>query len=223
LSACSTRPRSAIALQGAVRLLELGVRPLQAAVEGFELARLLLLQGDVGLRQARVRAGELLVGELQLLALAVELDEHRHLAAQDLGHDRHRHVIDRSERVAAQAVEVIEMHAGHEDDRSLLEARVLVDQLRRFEAVHVRHADVEQHEREFTIHQVLERLAPGARAHQIQTQVAQDRAIRHQPLRLVIHEQDADFLFHLCFRHVLDPSCRRLSQRRSHIRTSDSS
>ena len=96
-----------LALQRAVRRLELGVGALQAAVDDLELAGLLLLQRDIGLGEARVRVRQLLVRPLQLLALAVELHQHRYLAAQDLRHDRHRHVIDGAERVALEPVEVI--------------------------------------------------------------------------------------------------------------------
>ena len=114
---------------------------------------------------AAFAAGEALVEPLELAPLAVELDQHLHLAAQDLRHDRHVDVIDGAELVALQPVEVGHVHRGDEDDRRLLEARMLVDQRRGLEAVHARHVDVEQDRREVALHQPRERLrARSARA-----------------------------------------------------------
>ena len=101
---------------------------------------------------------------LQLQPLAMQLDQHRHLAAQDLRHDRDRDVVDRAELVALEAVELGVVHAGDEDDRRALEARMIVDHRRGLEAVHARHADVEQHQRELVLHQARQRLHARARA-----------------------------------------------------------
>ena len=84
------------------------------------------------------------------------------------------------------------MYARDEDDGRALEARVLVDQLRRLEPVHVRHADVEQHDRELLVHQLLERLAPGMRKHQVLAKIAEHGLIGQQPRRLIIYQQDVD-------------------------------
>src|SRR2546429_10006168 len=81
---------------------------------------------------------------LPISALAVQLDQHGDLAAQDLRHDRYGHVVDRPDLVALEAVEVGHVPAGDEDDGSLLEARMLVGQPCRLETVHFRHADMQQ-------------------------------------------------------------------------------
>ena len=87
--------------------------------------------------------------------LAIKLHQYRDLAAQDFRHHRDRDVVDRAELVALQPIELADVHAGDEDDRRALEARMLVDQARGLEAIHARHADIEQHHREFIGHQPL--------------------------------------------------------------------
>ena len=137
--------------------------PAAGCIEGLQLAGLLRLQGGIGLGELRVGLGQAAVELAQLATLAVQLDQHRDLAAQDLRHHRHRHVVDRAELVALQPIQLGHVHAGDEDDRRALEARMLVDQRRGLEAVHVRHADVEQHHRELLLHQ-LARAPPGPSA-----------------------------------------------------------
>ena len=54
---------------------------------------------------------ELGVQRLELAGLAVELDEDPDLGAQHLGHDRHGDVVDRADLVAAQMVDLGDLHA----------------------------------------------------------------------------------------------------------------
>src|SRR5205807_1451661 len=187
-------PLGNFALQRAVRAFELRIGALQGGIEGLELAGLLRLQRRVGLGQALVRQLEIAVQLAQLAALAVQLDQHGDLAAQDLRHHRYRHVVDRPDLVALEAVELGHVHAGDADDGSLLEARMLVDQPRRLETVHIRHADIEQHHGEFLAHELVQRLEPRASAYQVLPQLAQHRLVGEQPRRLVIDQQDVDLL-----------------------------
>ena len=157
--------RSAISrLQLGVARGELGVGRAQRFVERCQLARLL---DAAALRCAAARRS---LAQLQLAALAVQLAPApmtllRRISGITGTHD----VVDRAELVAAQAVEVGDVDRGDEDDRRLLEARMLVDQARGLEAVHARHVDVEQDHRELVLHQLLQRFAcrsaprPGAR------------------------------------------------------------
>jgi hypothetical protein len=69
-------------------------------IQRFQLARLLRLQRSVGLFELLVRIREAAIELLQLQTLAMQLDQHRHLATQDLRHDRDRDVIDCAELVA---------------------------------------------------------------------------------------------------------------------------
>ena len=91
----------------------------------------------------------------------MQLDQHRNLAAQDLGDDGHGDVIDRAELVALQAVELADVDRSDEDDRRALHPRMLADQARHLEAVHFRHVHVEQDRRELLFQESLQRLRPG--------------------------------------------------------------
>ena len=127
---------------------------------------------------------------LQRASLAVELDEHRHLAAQDLRHHRDVDVVDGAGLVALQPVELGDVHAGHEDDGRAFETRVVVNEGRGLEAVHARHLHVEQHHREVLLHQRFERLEAGIHRHQVVAQRFEDGPVREQACRLIVDQQD---------------------------------
>ena len=88
---------------------------------------------------------------------------------------------------------------------------MIVDHRRRLESVHARHAHIEQHDREFLLHEPLERFKPGAGRDQVLAQVLENGLVRQQARRLIIDQQDvhlrANLGVHRC----------------NHIRTSDSS
>jgi hypothetical protein len=178
-------PLADLDLQLAVAGGQFGIGLAQRGVEALEFARLLQLQRLVGRRQPLVR-------RLQFAALAEQLDQDHDLAAQDLRDHRHHHVVDRAELVALQAVHVGDVDRGDEDDRRALEARMLVDHARGLEAVHAGHVDVEQDQRELLLHQPLERVHAGTGLDQAFAQRLQDRAVREQPSRLVVDQQDVD-------------------------------
>ena len=67
---------------------------------------------------------------------------------------------------------------------------MIVDQLRGLEAVHARHLDVEQHHREFLLHERIERLEAGIDRDQVVAQRLEDGAIGQQARRLIVHHQD---------------------------------
>jgi hypothetical protein len=95
-----------------------------------------------------------------------------------------------------------------------------VDELRRLESIHVRHADIEQHDRELIMHELIERLPAGVRQHQILAELAQDRLIGEQPCGLVIDQQDVHAVIDC---HSARSDARTAPQGCSHSRTSDSS
>ncbi len=105
---------------------------------------------------------ELAIQSLRLPRLAVELGEDANFGAQQLRDHRHRDVVHRPGLVALEPVEVGQVHRRDEDDRRLLIARMLPDDLRQLEAVQLRHADVHQHDRDVGLEQKLERLASRA-------------------------------------------------------------
>ena len=100
---------------------------------------------------------ELLVELLQLPRLAIELGEDLDLGAQHLGNDRHRDVIDGPHFIGAQAIDVGQMDGGNEDDRGALKTRMLADHRRQLEPVELRHAYVDEDDRDLVLEQVLER------------------------------------------------------------------
>ena len=143
------------------------------------------------LRHAALEFG---VELFELAGLAIELGEDLDLGAQHLRHDRHRHVIHRAHLVAAQAVDVGEMDGGDEDDRGLLEARMLADHRRQLEAVELRHADVDQHDRDVRLQQMFQRLAAGGGLDQILPELLQDDLIGEQLRRLIVDQQNVDLV-----------------------------
>ena len=68
--------------------------------------------------------------------LAVQVDEDRHLRAQDPGVDGLAQIVDRADAVGAQDVLVLERVRGQEDDRDVLGAAALLDQVGELDAAH---------------------------------------------------------------------------------------
>ena len=114
--------------------------------------RSLQLRGSLG-----DAALELLVELLELSRLAIEFGENLHLGAEHLGNDRHRNVIDGAHLVGAQAIDVGQMDRRNEDDRGALKTRMLADHRRQLEPVELRHAYVDEDDRDLVLEQVLER------------------------------------------------------------------
>jgi hypothetical protein len=173
--------------------------------EELVLAPVAIAQRRLGLAQARGRRGQLgralrdpslqlLVEPLELPGLAVEVGEHAHARAQDLGLHRHADVVHRAALEAAQAVDVAEVHGGDEDDRRALVARVLADHRRQLEAVQLRHAHVDQHHGDVRAQQMLERLLARAGLDQGLPERGEDGLVAQELPRLVVHEQDVDRL-----------------------------
>ena len=94
--------------------------------------------------------------------LAVELGEHFDLRAQHLGNHGDRNVVDRAHGVATQAVNIAEMDGRDEDHRGVLKPRMLTNHLCELKAVEVRHADVDQDDRDFVAQQLFECFLAGS-------------------------------------------------------------
>jgi hypothetical protein len=82
---------------------------------------------------------------LQLAVPLVELDEHRHFAAQDLRNDRHRNVVDGSDFITLELIKGGYLEARNKNNRRPFEARMSTNEPCYFKSVHVRHVDVEQY------------------------------------------------------------------------------
>ena len=137
---------------------------------------------------------ELGVELLELARLAIQLGEDPDLGAQELRHDRHRHVVDRARLVAAQPVEIGQLDRRDEDDRGRLEARMLADHRRQLEAVELRHADIDQHDRDLVLQQLLQRLARRVALIRFSPSSLEDHLVAQQLGRLVVDQQDVDLV-----------------------------
>jgi hypothetical protein len=107
------------------------------------------------------------------------------------------------------------MDGGDEDDRRLLEARMLAHHRRELKPVEIRHADVDQHDRDVVFQQELEGLPGGSGLDQVLAELLQDDLIGQQLCRLIIHQEDVDPV--ICGHGLASV------QRWSHIRREDRS
>ena len=166
--------------------VELPVAAPELVIEPLELlGALLKLAGAF-----RHTPLELLIHLLELTRLAVQLDEHGDLGAQNRRLDRDRHVVHRPTLVALELVQLGQVDGRDEDDRRLPEARMLADDLRELEAVQLRHAHVHQDDGDLGLEQPLQRLAGRARPDQVLAQVGEDGLVAEQLRRLVVDQQD---------------------------------
>jgi hypothetical protein len=180
------------ALQVGIGVGEVAIGAFERVVERAQFQRLFGLQCGIGVRELVVGDFEMAVEALQLAALPEQLAQHRDFRTQDLRYHRHEHVVHCAEVVAADAVQIGDVHGGHEDDRRLFVARMLMDEAGRLEAVHARHVDVEQDDGEFHFHQARQRLRAGRGAHHVFAEFAQDRFVAEQAAGLIVDEQDVD-------------------------------
>ena len=95
--------------------------------------------------------------------------------------------------ISLETVEIGQMDGGNEDDRGLLESRMLADDLGQFESVDLRHADIHQHGGNVHLQQFLQRLLGGRRLDQVLPQFGEDRLVAEQFARLIIDHQDVHF------------------------------
>ena len=142
-------------------------------------------------RQRPPREQQHLVGARAGAALALEVAEDADLRAQHVGLEGLEHVVDGARLVAARDLGDVGAHRGQEDDRRRAAALAPADELRRLEAVHARHLDVEQDDGEVLLEQRLERLLARPGRAQAHVQGLEHRREREQVLRPVVDEQDA--------------------------------
>src|SRR5579871_1534105 len=132
----------------------------------------------------------------ELPGLAEKFGKDPHLGAQQVGHYRHRHVINRAELITAQPVDVLDLDRRDEDDRRFLKTRMLADHLGELEAVEFRHADVDQDHRDVVLEEKRQRLTRRGRLHQVFVELAQDDFVGEQLFRLIVDQKDVDFVGH---------------------------
>ena len=156
---------------------------------------------------------QLLVELLQLAGLAEQFGENPHLGAQQFRHHRHGKIIHRARLIAAQIIGFRQVNGGDEDDRGLLEARMLADHLGQLEAVQLRHADIDQDDRDIGLEQIGQRLLGRGGRDQIFAQLLQHHLIAEQLAGLIIHQQDIDGILVLPrLRSPVQPHAQRRQQ-----------
>ena len=118
----------------------------------------LSIGAEVGVEQRLLVAGL----AFDLARFFEQFDENRHFRTQDDRVDRLEHIIDGAHRIAPQLMLGFLVHRRQEDDRDALGLIAAADDLGGFIAVHPRHVDVEQDDRELTLEQVAERFLARA-------------------------------------------------------------
>ena len=105
-----------------------------------------------GVLELRVRLDNALlqraVEPLELRGLAIQIDEHADLGAQDLGHDRNRDVVDRAGRVALTRSRSVRWMAETKMIAVFWQRGCCANHRGELEAVELRHAHVHQHDRD---------------------------------------------------------------------------
>ena len=129
---------------------------------------------------------------LDLLVLQEQLDEDRDLGPEHRRDDRLGQEIDGAQRVAAVDLHLGALERRQEEDRRVLRAVALADQLGRLEAVHARHMDVHQDGGIVLIQDSHQGLLPGGGPNQVQSLGGEEGLQGEQVAGLVVHQQDVD-------------------------------
>src|SRR5437899_1169526 len=114
----------------------------------------------VDLRQFPFRDFALVDLRLELRALAVQIDEHRHLRLQDVDIYRLQNVVHRPDFVPSEDRLSVFENSSEENDGGVTGTLELADQRGGFETVHFGHANVEQNEREVGFENLSQCLLP---------------------------------------------------------------
>ena len=127
---------------------------------------------------------------LELHVLLPQLDEDRHLRAQDARVDRLEDVVDGARRIPAIEVLLLLREGRDEDDGNVLRALAALDQLRELVPVEIRHLDVEEDAGEILEQQLLERRGPRRDGDEAVPERLEYRLEREEILLVVVDEQD---------------------------------
>ena len=127
---------------------------------------------------------------LRLLGEEIQVDENPDFRPQYLRHDGGGDVIDGAERIALRHVMIVVEVGGNEDDGYVRRPAPFADQGRGLEAVHPRHVDVEQDDREVALEHLLQRLLARCGGEQILAEVLEDRPVDQQLVGPIVDDQD---------------------------------
>jgi hypothetical protein len=141
--------------------------------------RLLTLRQQLGLPSEKLR-------------LLCQLDEDRDLGPDELGYHRLDQVIDRADGIAPYGVVLTAVRSSEKKDGCVTRLVALPDEERGFEAVHLRHLDVQKDDCEIVCQKPLEGFPPGLRLDEILSQPLKHGLQRHQVRGLIVHQEDVD-------------------------------
>jgi hypothetical protein len=136
------------------------------------------------------RAAQQRLGALQSATARLELGEHHHLGAQELGVERLQEVVDGTQAVPARDVFHLVPRRGQKHDRDIAGPGALFDQFRSLQAVEPGHPHVQEDHREVLLEQHPQRAVPGARGDQRVAERLEHGLQRAQVFRLIVDEQD---------------------------------
>jgi hypothetical protein len=134
------------------------------------------------------------------------------LDKQDHVVERLGDVVDGAEAVTAQAVHVVGVRGGDEDDRRRARAFLAGEQRRGLEAVHVRHLHVEQDQRELVVERRREHFVAGCRFDKIGVDAGEDAPDRDEVGPVIVGDEDlgamAENGFHRSHKRLRRGRCR---------------
>src|SRR5262249_29602664 len=137
---------------------------------------------------------EFQVQTLKLALLTMEFSKNPDFRPKHVGNDRHRKIIYSAMLVSLEPVDIGEMNGGNKNDRRLLKTRMLPDDLGKFEAVDLRHADIHQDGRYVSLQQLLKRVLGRVCLDQVFAEFSEDGLIAEQFARLVVDHQNVYFV-----------------------------
>ena len=144
----------------------------------------------IAVTQRRVELRNRVERLLQPLRLGEQVDERRHLRAQDLGQHGGEDEVDRAARVGACGLAVFGAHRGHEDDRGAAAPDLRAAELGRLEPVQRRHPHIHQDHRDGFPQQQRQRRAPRGRLEHCVTQRREHRPQRDALVGVVVDDED---------------------------------
>src|ERR1700732_823892 len=103
--------------------------------------------------------------------------EYGDLGAEDIRDHGHGNIVDCAALIALDPVQIAHAHRRDEQDRGLLKSRMLAHHVRHFEAVDLRHDDVEQHDRYSVLEELFQTLSTGAGLDEVLAKIAEYRLI----------------------------------------------
>jgi hypothetical protein len=128
--------------------------------------------------------------------MARTASQHLDLGPQYRGNDRHRHIIDRAHLVTAQPIDVVDLDGGDENDCRPLKPRMIANHRRELKTVQLRHANIDQDDGGLVLEQKFQRLARRRCLDEVFPELAKNLFVGQQLRRLIVHQEDVDFIVH---------------------------